>query len=93
MKHMLCQTLNWCFQFSFAVDSCYVCMYVCMYRGCPSWRCPWNRAFQMGLGEGPIGIVGPVSQPRGSNDTASSTMTHTYALSCVHSVVNFTLGS
>ena len=40
-------------------------MYVCMYRGRPSWSCPWNRAIQLGLGEGPIGIVGPMSQPRG----------------------------
>ena len=40
------------------------CMYVCMYRGRPSWRCPWDRAFQLGQGEGPIGLVGPISQPQ-----------------------------
>ena len=34
-------------------------MYVCR----PSWNCPWNRAIQLGLGEGPIRIVGPMSQP------------------------------
>ena len=35
----------------------------CMYRGRPSWRCPWDRAFQLGQGEGPIGLVGPISNP------------------------------
>ena len=44
---------------------------VCMYRGRLMWRCPWDRAFQLGRGEGPIGIVGPISQPRGTIDTAS----------------------
>ena len=46
-----------------------------MYRGCPSWRCPWDRAFQLGQGEGPIGLVGLKSQPRGTNGTASLTLT------------------
>ena len=63
-----------------------------MYRGRPSWGCPWDRAFQLGLGEGPIGIVGPMSQPRGTNDTASHTLVHTCTPS-VLSVTNFTLGS
>ena len=45
--------------------------YVCMYRGHPSWRCPWDRAFQLAQGEGPIGFLGPISQPRGTIDTAS----------------------
>ena len=58
-----------------------VCMYVCMYRGRPSWRCPWDRAFQLGQGEGPIGLVGPISQPRGTNDTAS--LTGSYLRTCV----------
>ena len=57
-----------------------VCMYVCMYRGRPSWRCPWDRAFQLGQGEGPIGIMGPISQPRGIIDTASLTLNHTCVL-------------
>ena len=55
-------------------------MYVCMYRGCPSWNCPWNRAIQLGLGEGPIRIVGPISQPRSIIYTASRTLDHTRAL-------------
>ena len=37
--------------------------------GCSNWA--------MG---GPIGIVGPISQPRGTNGTASLTLDHTYAL-------------
>ena len=49
-------------------------MYVCMYRGSPLWRCPWDRAFQLGQGEGPIGVVGSISQPRGTIDTASLTL-------------------
>ena len=54
-------------------------MYVCIYRGRPWWRCPWDRAFQLGLGEGPIGIVDPISQPRDTIDTASSTLICTHA--------------
>ena len=46
-------------------------MCVCMYRGRISWNCPWNRVIQLSLREGPIGIVGPMSQPRGAIDTAS----------------------
>ena len=65
--------------------NCYIiivppCTYVCMYRGRPSWRCPWDRAFQLGQGEGPIGLVGPISQPRGTIDTASLTLVHTCLL-------------
>ena len=56
---------------------------VCMYRGRPSGRCLWNRAFQLGQGEGPIGIVGPISQPHGTNGTASLTLDHAHALVCV----------
>ena len=37
-------------------------MYVCMYRGRPSWRCPWKGAVQLGQGEGPIGIVATKNQ-------------------------------
>ena len=33
-----------------------------------------------GPGEGLIGIVGPISQPRGTIDTGSLTLDHTYAL-------------
>ena len=51
-----------------------------MYRIRPSWKCPWNRAIQLGLGEGPIGIVGPIFKPRGTIDTASHTLDHTRAL-------------
>ena len=39
--------------------------------------------FQLGLGEGPIGLVGPISQPRGAIDTASLTLDDTSALVCV----------
>ena len=35
-----------------------------MYRGRPLWNCPWNRAIQLGLGKGLIGIVGSMSQFR-----------------------------
>ena len=41
---------------------------------------PMERAFQLGQGEGPIGIVGPISQPRGTIDTASLTLERTNAL-------------
>ena len=51
-----------------------------MYRGSPLWRCPWDRAFQLGQGEGPIGFVGPISQPRGTTDSASLTLEHTSTL-------------
>ena len=50
------------------------------------------RAFQLGQGEGPIGLVGPISQPRGSIDTASLTLGRTNALLCTFRA-NFTLGS
>ena len=50
-----------------------------MYRGRLSWKCPWNRALQLDLGEGPIRIVGPMSQPRGTIDTASLMLDHTHA--------------
>ena len=40
-------------------------LYVCMYRGRPLWNCPWNWAIQLGQGEGPIELVGPIFQPRG----------------------------
>ena len=53
-----------------------VCLSVCVfvYR---DLRCPWYRVFQLGLGEGPIGLVGPISQPRGTIDSASLTLVHT----------------
>ena len=57
----------------------YLKMYVCMYRGRPSWNCPWEGAIQLSQGEGPIGIVGPISQPRCTNDTASLTLERTSA--------------
>ena len=47
------------------VSQGYVCMYVFMYRGHPLWNCPLLRAIQLNQGEGPIGIMGPMSQPRG----------------------------
>ena len=39
---------------------------VCMYRGRPLWRCPWDWAFQLGQGERPIELVGLISQPHGT---------------------------
>ena len=65
-------------------------MYVCMYAY-PLWKCPWNRAVQLGLGERPINKVGPISQSRSIIDTASHTLIRTNAL-CVFRI-NFTLGS
>ena len=38
---------------------------------------PMGSAFQLGLGEGPIGIVDPIFQPRGTIDTTSRTLIHT----------------
>ena len=35
---------------------------------------------QLGLGEGPNKKVGPMSRPRGTIDTASRTLTYTYAI-------------
>ena len=55
-------------------------MYVCMYRSRPLWNFPLLRAIQLGLGEGAIGIVGPLSQPSGTIHTASLTLYHTHAL-------------
>ena len=43
--------------------------------------------YQLSQGEGPIGTVGPMSQPRGTTDAES--LTHS---TCVF-WVNFTLGS
>ena len=48
-------------------QSIFLTGYVCMYRGCPPWNCSLLWAVQLGLGEGPIGIVGPISQPRGTH--------------------------
>ena len=42
-------------------------------------ECPWDWAFQLGQGEGPSRIVGPISQPGGIIDTASRTLIHTNA--------------
>ena len=63
----------------------YVCMYgyVCMHRGRRLWKSPWDWAFQLGQGEGPIGLMGPISQSRGTIDTASLTMDNTNALVCI----------
>ena len=57
-------------------------MYVCMYRGQNSWRCLWDQAFQLGQREGPIGLVGPIYQHRGTTGSVSPTLVHTYALMC-----------
>ena len=55
-------------------------MYVCIGRGCPLWNCPLLRAIQLGLGEGPIGIAGPMFQTRGGTiDAASHKLDHTSA--------------
>ena len=56
------------------LDVC-VCMYVCIEVTL--------RAFQLGQGEGPIGLVGPISQPRGTIDIVSLMLDHTSALVCV----------
>ena len=55
-------------------------MYVCTYRGCPLWNCQLLQAVQLGLGEGLIGIVGPMSQPHSTVCTTSLTLDHTRAL-------------
>ena len=47
---------------------------------------------ERGQGEGPIGLVGPISQPHGTNGTASLTLDHTHTLVCAFGA-NFTLGS
>ena len=47
-----------------------------------------GSAFKLGQGEGPIGIVGPISQPHGIIDTASLTLNHTHAFN-----MRFLLGS
>ena len=42
------------------------------------------RAFQLGQGEGPIGIAGPISQPRGTmapRHARRNVLAHSYALS------------
>ena len=50
-----------------------------MLKGCPSWKCPWYGHSNWAKGgEGPIGLVGPISQPRGTIDTTSLTLGHTY---------------
>ena len=54
----------------------YVFMYVCKevaLRG----DAHGILTFQLGQGEGPIGLVGPICQPRGTIDTASLTLGHT----------------
>ena len=51
-----------------------------MYGGRPLWNCQWERGIQLGQGEGPIGIVGPMSKPYGTIDTASRKLIPTNAL-------------
>ena len=61
-----------------------VCMYECMYVSRLTFvELLMESGVQLGLGEGPINKVGPMSQPRGIDGTASRTL----------SVANFTLGS
>ena len=67
------------------------CICICMYGGCSLWKCPWNREVQLGLGEGTINKVGPMSQLRGIIDTASLTLVHTHVIRCF--LANFILGS
>ena len=55
----------------------YVCIEVAL-RGVPM-----GSGVKLGPGEGPIEIVGPMSQPRGTIDTASRTLDHTHARMCV----------
>ena len=54
----------------------YVCMYVCML---PFMELPMGSGVQLGLGEGPIGIMGPISHPRGTIDNMSRKLTSTNA--------------
>ena len=53
-------------------------MYVCI--EVPFVKMPMGSGIQLGQGEGPIRLVGPISQPRGTIDTASLTLAHTCAL-------------
>ena len=46
----------------------------------PFVEVPMGSGVQLGLGEGPIKKVGPMSQPRGTFDTALCTLYHTHAL-------------
>ena len=43
-------------------------------------KLPMGSGVQLGLGEGPINEVGPMSQPLGTIDTMSHTLDHTQAL-------------
>ena len=52
---------------------------------------PMESGVQLGLGEGPINKVGPMSQPRGTINTASRTLICTYPI-CIFQI-NFNLGS
>ena len=54
---------------------------ICMHRGCPLRKWPLLRAVQLGQREGPIGLVGPISQPRGTIDTTLGHTKACYALS------------
>ena len=38
--------------FSFLLEAANL-LDVCMYRGRPLWRCPWDRAFQLAKGRDP----------------------------------------
>ena len=40
---------------------------------------PLELGVQLGQGEGPIGIAGPMSLPAGTIDTASHKLAHTHA--------------
>ena len=55
-------------------------------------NCPWNRAIQLGLGEGPIEKWDQCPNPVGIIGPASRRLAYTYALSAF-SVANFNLGS
>ena len=56
-----------------------VCMYVCIEVALRGDAHGIGRS-NLAKGGGPIGIVGPISQPHGTNGTASLTLDHTYAL-------------
>ena len=65
--------------FSFPILFLDIMMCVCVL---PFVECPLVLSDQLGQGEGPIGIVGPISRPRGTIDTASLMLDHTYAFEC-----------
>ena len=76
---------------SFLIKIQILAFYVCMEAAlCGITHC--SRAVQLGLGEGPIGVAGPISQPRGIIDTVSRVLDHTCAIN-VRFLNQLTVGS